>query len=107
MVNMVKTAAAQVHFVPVGNEGWWGVSPSFRRLSMIRTMFAASASVQPSCGSPSGRSHLTQIDISWFYLGAARFEAATGTRQGLIRGSHASCWVLFFGASLDQTVHYL
>lgn len=93
---MVKTAAAQENVVPVGKEGWWGVSPSSRRLCMIRTTFAASASVQPSSSSPSGKSHLTPINISWFYLGAARFEAATGTRRGLIRGSHASCWVLFF-----------
>lgn len=94
---MVKTAAAaQENSVLVGNEGWWGVSPGSRCLSMIRTTFAASASVQPSCSSPSGRSHLTQTDISWFYLGAASFEAATGTRRGLIRGSHASRWVLFF-----------
>lgn len=108
MVDMVKTAAAQENVVPVGNEGWWGVSPSSRRLSMIRTTFAASASVQPSCSSPSGRSHLTQIDISWFYLGAARFEVATGTRRGLIRGSRASCLgPVFSGASLEQTVLYL
>lgn len=97
MVNMIKTAAAQENSVLVGNEGWWGVSPSSCCLSMICTTFtaSASASVQLSCSSPSGRSHLTQIDISWFYLGAARFEAATGTRRGLIRGSRASCWILF------------